>query len=176
MATGLDLFIRKGYASTKISDIAQHAGMSVGLLFHYFESKEKLLDELVTTGISNAMSIMVPTDIEPLHFFENTVKQTFHEIRNRTFNAKMFVLMNQVLYNEATPQSIKDKAESFNAFAPSIQMIKKGQAIGTIRKGDPHALAVAFWCALSSIATEVALYPDTPCPECEWIVDILRKK
>lgn len=40
LTAGLDLFIRKGYSATKIKDIAEHVGMSVGLLFHYFESKE----------------------------------------------------------------------------------------------------------------------------------------
>ena len=40
----LDLFVKKGYAATKITDIAEKASMSVGLLFHYFESKEKLYE------------------------------------------------------------------------------------------------------------------------------------
>ncbi|MHB8066006.1 MAG: helix-turn-helix domain-containing protein, partial [Ruminiclostridium sp.] len=80
LSVGLDLFIRKGYAATKISDIAEHVGMSVGLLFHYFKSKEKLYEELVTIGISGPMSIMVPTDMEPLEFFENAAKQIFYHI------------------------------------------------------------------------------------------------
>ena len=39
LAVGLDLFVRKGYAATKTQDISQEAGMSEGLLFHYFASK-----------------------------------------------------------------------------------------------------------------------------------------
>lgn len=70
---GLDLFIRKGYAATKISDIAEHVGMSVGLLFYYFESK------------------------------------------------------------------------------------------------DTYALATAYWCAIQGIAEQMAMKPDTPCPESDWI-------
>ncbi len=176
LAAGLNLFIRKGYASTKITDIAQHVGMSTGLLFHYFESKEKLLEELVTTSISNTMNVFFTDDIEPLQFFENTAERIFDELRNKTLTSKMFVLMNQILYNEATPQSIKAKLEDFDAFTPSIKLIQKGQSAGTIREGNPHALAVAFWCAISSIASEIALYPDTPCPESVWIIDILRKR
>lgn len=176
LAAGLELFIRKGYAATKISDIAQHISMSTGLLFHYFKSKENLLEELVTTAFSNAMSEFPTDSIEPLQFFENVANQIFDEIRNKTLASKMYVLMNQLLYSEATPQSIKDKVEDFDGITPSIKLIQKGQSAGTIREGDPHALAVAFWCAISSIAAEIARYPETPCPESVWIIDILKKK
>ena len=32
----LELFVTKGYAATKITDIAKSANMSRGLMFHYF--------------------------------------------------------------------------------------------------------------------------------------------
>ena len=50
----LELFGTKGYESTTISDIVKSAGISKGLIYHYFESKEdilrKLVDELMTRG------------------------------------------------------------------------------------------------------------------------------
>ena len=39
---GLDLFIQKGYSATRTAEIAKAVDMSEGLLFHYFETKEKL--------------------------------------------------------------------------------------------------------------------------------------
>lgn len=176
LAAGLDLFIRKGYASTKISDIAERVGMSVGLLFHYFKSKEKLYEELITIGISGPMRIMSPTDMEPLQFFEGTAKQIFHYVQTESFTAKMFVLMGQVFYNEAASQGIKDKLRDFDVFTPTALLIQKGQANGTIREGDPYALAIAYWCAIQGIAEQMALNPDTPCPESDWIIDIIRRK
>ncbi|MDF2568286.1 MAG: transcriptional regulator, TetR family [Oscillospiraceae bacterium] len=176
LAAGLDLFIRKGYASTKVSDIAEHVGMSVGLLFHYFESKEKLYEELVRLGISGPMNVMASTDIEPLQFFEGAARRIFHAIQTEPFVAKMFVLMSQVFYNEAAPQSIKDLLQGFDIYTPTTQLIQKGQANGTIREGDPYALTIAYWCAIQGIAEQVALTPDSPCPESSWIVDIIRRK
>ena len=58
LGTALDLFIRKGYTATKISDISQAVGMSVGLLFHYFSSKENLYEELIKIGMSGPESMM----------------------------------------------------------------------------------------------------------------------
>ena len=51
-----------------------------------------------------------------------------------------------------------------------------GQREGTVRAGDPTALSIAFWAAIQGIAEELAVYPDMPCPEPEWIVDIVRKR
>lgn len=175
LAAGLDLFIRKGYAATKVSDIAEQVGMSVGLLFHYFESKEKLYEELITMGIAGPTSIMEPTDMEPLEFFEQTAKSIFHYIKTESFAAKMFVLMSQAFYNEAAPQRIKAMLREFDVYAPTIALIQKGQANGTIREGDPYALSIAYWCAIQGIAEQMAQTPEAPCPESRWIVDIIRR-
>jgi len=47
LSSALKVFIRKGFAATKISDIAVEAGMSNGLMYHYFQSKEEIYAELV---------------------------------------------------------------------------------------------------------------------------------
>lgn len=176
LETALDLFIRKGYASTKISDIAKSVGMSVGLLFHYFESKEKLYENLIQYGVSGPMNTIIPTDKEPLKFFEDTAKQIFYNIHAQPFIAKMFVLMNQAFFNEAAPKGVKDLIKGFDIHTPTTMLIKKGQINGTIRDGDPEALGIAYWCAIGGIAEQVAINPDIPCPDSDWIVDIIRKK
>lgn len=48
LEVALRLFANKGYESTSISQIAKEAGISKGLIYNYFESKEALLKSLVT--------------------------------------------------------------------------------------------------------------------------------
>lgn len=172
----LDLFISKGYASTKISDIAKQVGMSMGLLFHYFESKEKLYEELIKIGISGPMSIMAESNTEPLLFFENAVRWIFEFIKNEPFTAKMFVLMSQAGYNDAAPQNVKDMLAGFDVYTQTVALIEQGQRNGTIREGNPLALAIAYWCSIQGIAEQLALNKELPCPNSEWIIDILRRK
>lgn len=176
LEAGLDLFIRKGYSATKIKDIADRVGMSVGLLFHYFETKEKLYEELVRIGISGPMGIMANMDMQPLEFFERSAEQIFYYIQSEPFTAKMFVLMNRVLYNESAPQAIQDMMKDFDVFTPTAVIMKKGQENGTIREGDPYALGIAYWSAIQGIAELVAMNPSAPCPKSDWIVDIIRGK
>lgn len=49
MKTALSLFANQGYQDTTISKIAQTAGMSKGLMYNYFKSKEELLQNIMET-------------------------------------------------------------------------------------------------------------------------------
>ena len=51
LARSADLFAARGYASTSIADLARANGISRGLLYHYFESKEALLDEMLNSHL-----------------------------------------------------------------------------------------------------------------------------
>ena len=46
-----DLFAAQGYASTSIADLARSNEISRGLLYHYFASKEALLDEMLNSHL-----------------------------------------------------------------------------------------------------------------------------
>ena len=48
----LSLFVEKGYAASKVEDVAQRAGVSKGTLFLYFSSKEELFKAVVRQNIS----------------------------------------------------------------------------------------------------------------------------
>lgn len=176
LEAGLDLFIRKGYAATKIADIAKQVGMSTGLLFHYFDSKENLYETLIQLGVSGSKSVMTIQETEPIAFFENAAEIILDFIKSEPFVAKMFVLMGQAMYNEAAPPTVQELNAQIDIAASSIPFIKSGQKNQTIREGNPQALALAYWAAIQGVAEVIAVNPGTPCPEADWIVDILRRK
>ncbi|QHV97143.1 TetR/AcrR family transcriptional regulator [Spirosoma endbachense] len=45
------MFTQKGYAATRVKDIAEEAGMNIALLNYYFRSKEKLFDIIMAENI-----------------------------------------------------------------------------------------------------------------------------
>ena len=45
--SALKLFATKGYENTSISELARHAGVSKGLIYNYFDSKEAILKSIV---------------------------------------------------------------------------------------------------------------------------------
>ena len=40
------VFARQGFHATRVSDIADEAGVAYGLVYHYFRSKDEVLNEL----------------------------------------------------------------------------------------------------------------------------------
>ena len=52
LAAALDLFVERGFAATRVEEVAQRAGVSKGTLFLYFPSKEELFKAVVRENIS----------------------------------------------------------------------------------------------------------------------------
>ncbi len=56
----LFLFARKGMHATSMNEIAEQAGISKGLIYNYFESKEALIREIVLKGLNTMMQFVDP--------------------------------------------------------------------------------------------------------------------
>ena len=56
-AAALQLFIEKGYAATRLDDIAARAGVVKGTLYLYFDRKEALFNAVVREGLVPALSL-----------------------------------------------------------------------------------------------------------------------
>lgn len=50
-AAALALFVEKGFAATRLEDVAQRAGVSKGTLYLYFDSKEALFKAVIQEGV-----------------------------------------------------------------------------------------------------------------------------
>ena len=175
MFKALELFVTKGFAETKISDIAEELGISVGLLFHYYESKEKLYLELVKMGVEGTKnSEKLPFD-EPLQYFGGVLENLLAAASEQPWVCMMFVLMAQA-QRPGIPEEIRQLALTVDQIRFSAGLIEQGQKLGTIREGDPLALSNAFWCSVQGIMEYHAAVPEMPLPEPEWILDILRRK
>lgn len=172
----LELFVSKGYAATKITDIAKKTNMSTGLMFHYFESKEQLYEALVQMGLEGTSYPGAQKYEHALDYFTNFTKQLFVYMREQPLVAKLFVLMAEAQRNEATPEHIRAIAGKVNTIEQFVPIIEWGQQEGTIRQGDPLVISNAFWCSIQGIAERYATNQEIELPDAEWIVDIIRKR
>lgn len=51
-AAALEAFAEKGYAATRVNDVAKRAGVSKGLLYLYFRTKEELFKAVIRSFVS----------------------------------------------------------------------------------------------------------------------------
>ncbi|MGI6153643.1 MAG: TetR/AcrR family transcriptional regulator [Christensenellaceae bacterium] len=175
LGVGADLFIKKGYSATKITDIAQAADMSVGLLFHYYESKEKLYEALIRLGVSGPKNVLYSIHYEkPIEYFEKAAGQVFEYFEKQPLMAKMFVLMMQTKLTESAPPDIRALVDDLDFFQSGIPIIEAGQKDGSIKKGDPYALSAVYWASLYGVLQALVNLDGAPGVDPSWIVDMIR--
>lgn len=78
------LIVRQGFEFTTISQIAKEAGVSKGLLYNYYKSKEALLEKLILDAMSQGEEVIGTIFSEdPIVTMENLIKWFFKEMRER---------------------------------------------------------------------------------------------
>ena len=170
----LDLFVERGYYGTKTSQISRRAGISEGLLFHYFPTKELLLEELVKIGLEGMRTPMQINAENGLDFFYQFTKMLFSQVEKNIFIAKMFVFMGNVVQAEDIPEKLRKLAASVDTIAFCQNWVEAGQKDGSIRKGDVMALSNMYWCAIHGLMGPDALSPEIPLPEPVWMIGMLQ--
>ena len=175
--TGLDLFVRNGYYGTTTKNIAETLGISQGLMFHYFKSKDELYMELLTElgeGTFNVFNFSELTQMNPLEIFEKMLVAIIESFHKHPRSAKYFILVAQTRICTRLTDEIREKIKKLdtNIFE---KLITAGQASGIIRDGDPKSMAGLVFSIIQGIAQTYVCLPDIPLPNPIWIVDMLRK-
>lgn len=120
----LELFANKGYALTSISQIAEKANISKGLMYNYFESKEELLKTIIINLIDELVEYLdsdgdnKTSEDEALRF----VDKYFEFMMNRTEELKLFTQFSvqpevvQYLTSEVIVEKGKRQQELLSVF------------------------------------------------------------
>lgn len=98
MSTALEMFASEGYGHVSIAALAQRAGISKGLMYNYFSSKEELLKEILNEGIEQIMTSLNPNHDGTLttEEFELFIRKTFQLMHDkRAFFTKFFSMIIQ---------------------------------------------------------------------------------
>lgn len=170
----LNHIIRYGFYGISTRKIAEEAGISSGLMFHYFPNKLALYEALVEIGCE-ILTIDNCEGESPIMFFEKQVDWFLSVVTQNNFAARMFVFMGLVAINakdvsERAAQMIKEH----DIEAMSVPYIEKGQESGEIRQGDPMTLSVLFYSSVQGFAETLVSRDDLKLPEKEWFLAILR--
>ena len=176
LMTALTLFVERGYYDTKITDIAEAVPMSTGLMFHYFESKEELLLELVKMGAAGTKSASSKgiEGVPPEIYLEKFLEQLFSYAKEQPWVFNMFVLMGQVR-RSGMPEEAREVALSVESIKDTAALIKKGQKSGVFRSGDATLLSRCFWASVQGVMEEMAMDKNMKAPDPKWIMSLLLK-
>ena len=146
------VFARKGYHTCRVGDIAEEAGVAHGLLYHYFRSKEELLETIFRETWRDLLDAV------------RSVEETDETGRDRLAGIAKILLrawrrdpdLVRVLVREVTRSSHLQRRidEIDQAFAGIERIIAHGQEQGEFRSDvDPRMVSYVFYGALEEILT-----------------------
>jgi len=146
------VFARKGYHTCRVGDIAEEAGVAHGLLYHYFASKEEVLETVFRENWSDLLGAV------------KAVEESGEPAREQLRQVAAILLRSwrrdpdlvRVLVREVarSPQVQLRVAEIGEAFEALERIVRRGQEAGEFRSDlDPRLAAVIFYGALEEILT-----------------------
>jgi AcrR family transcriptional regulator len=83
LTVAADLFATKGYRNTTVRDIADAAGILSGSLYHHFESKEQMVDEILRSfqdDLFGQYDEILASDAKPVVKLEQAIRVSFDAI------------------------------------------------------------------------------------------------
>ncbi|MFI1970926.1 TetR family transcriptional regulator [Streptomyces cinnamoneus] len=83
LATAADVFAEQGYSATTVRRIADAAGILAGSLYYHFDSKESMLDEILSTFLDELWAgydAVLAARLAPRQTLEALVTESFREI------------------------------------------------------------------------------------------------
>jgi TetR/AcrR family fatty acid metabolism transcriptional regulator len=146
-------FAKKGYHACRVSDIAEEAGVAYGLVYHYFESKDAVLESIfremwgMMVGAINAIEQSEESPREQLRKSCAIVLRTW-----RDYPDVVRVLVREVARSgEQLQREVEEIAHAFEAIQ---RIVERGQKQKVFREDVPSRLSAwIIYGALEEILT-----------------------
>jgi len=147
-----EVFAAKGYHTCRVGDIAEEAGIAHGLLYHYFSSKEEVLETVFRENWSQLLEAFarIETSAEPpLEQLGAIAKTLLRAWRDQPD------LVSVMVREVARSSHLQGQVDEIGAGFLAIQrVIERGQADGSFRDDlDPRLASWIFYGGLEEILT-----------------------
>tara|TARA_R110002020_G_scaffold50791_4_gene143691 strand:- start:3537 stop:4169 length:633 start_codon:yes stop_codon:yes gene_type:complete len=153
----LAVFVQKGFAASRVDDVAQHAGVSKGLVYLYFPSKEALLEGIVKRALvpiaEHALNDLAAFDGDPRLAITKVMTLLGNQLA-----APAGLAIPKLILGEVTrfPEiGMMYRREVLDKVRPALQaLLARGVASGHLRPIDPE---MAVRSVIGPLLAHVAL-------------------
>jgi len=154
----LEVFRDRGYANTRMADIARRAGVSYGLVYHYFESKEVLFDVIVE-GWWNRLYQMLKDERQSDSKFQTKLENIIKFFLDMYVEKQDLV---SIFITEVSRSSVYHTARGLakfrTFFSLTEEVMAEGQETGFLRRDiGPHYLTYIFLGAIEAFISVMVL-------------------
>lgn len=163
LAAALGLFAGKGLSATRITDITERTGISQGLIYHYFPSKEAIFTELIGKGLSNLNEAAINLETMAIPAEEKirlAVKGLLEGLNREPTAVNYYFLMTQTALSASFPAEAREliKRENDLKYQVMTRIFRQGQLEGTVKQIPAEEMATLLFSLVNGLALNKAYY------------------
>ena len=148
------VFARQGFHACRVSDIADEAGVAYGLVYHYFRSKDEVLDTLFLERWSIMLEAIREVDAQPLPAREKLQAVGGFIIDSYRHDPDLMKVIIVEVTRAANTFGQTHLPEIRKAYQRIADIVEAAQADGTFRDSvTPQFAAMAFYGAIEQVLT-----------------------
>jgi AcrR family transcriptional regulator len=140
----VDLFYRKGYFATSISEIARDCGIQKASIYYHFPGKEELLFCIMNTTMNDLMAYL-QNNLKEAASVEQKVRAAVHSHVSFHLNRQKETFIASSELRGLTPPHYETVVAQRDAYESIFQeLIREGMALKVFAPGDVKILSYAI--------------------------------
>ena len=154
-------FARNGFHACRVSDIADEAGVAYGLVYHYFDSKDEVLDTLFLDRWNVLLELIRETDRREIPARDKLYAIASFIIDSYRHDPELMKVIIVEVTRAANTFGRRHIGVIGEAYAAIAEIVAEGQQDGEFNAGvTPQFAALAFYGVIEQVLTG-------------WIFDVL---
>jgi AcrR family transcriptional regulator len=154
----LKLFVENGFHGTSTAEIAKTAGVATGTLFHYFSTKEELINTLYIQTKENMLNEVSGSYDDTQTFKENIkalwLKFSYFGINNPYMFQFILIFHSSPYITSLTKEQLE------NRFVELLEIYRKGIEKDEIKQVYDEMVLDYFWGNIFATVTHFGKYPE----------------
>ena len=154
---------RRGYQHTSLAEIAETAGVSKGLIWHYFADGDDLMAQTARRTLVRLRGA-VAADLDLTAAVPDIIRSAIvRAAALRSTHPDELNAVSAIVYNLRRPDGSArlGLAEYDETYAQQEMLFARGQHEGSIRAFDPRLMAVTYQGAVDTMLAYLQAHPDT---------------
>jgi TetR/AcrR family transcriptional regulator, fatty acid metabolism regulator protein len=148
------VFARQGFHTCRVSDIADEAGVAYGLVYHYFQSKDEVLDTLFLERWALMLNAIDEIDAQPIPAREKLYAIASFIVDSYRHDPELMKVIIVEVTRAANTFGQTHLPEIRKAYQRFASIVAAAQADGEFRAAvTPQFAAMAFYGAIEQVLT-----------------------
>jgi AcrR family transcriptional regulator len=148
------VFARQGFHTCRVADIADQARVAYGLVYHYFSSKEEILDTLFVDRWGLMLDAIAEADADHASPREKLAAIAAFIIESYRYDPELMKVIIVEVTRAANTFGRTHLADIREAYEQIASIVARAQAEGVFRvEVDPAFAALAFYGLIEQVLT-----------------------